>query len=58
LNIRLTQSLASAIPSARTRQIEGAGHAATFDATSRFVELVADTLTYDLGPPGDWRDAG
>jgi pimeloyl-ACP methyl ester carboxylesterase len=45
LNIRLTQSLASAIPSARTRQIEGAGHAATFDATSRFVQLVADTLT-------------
>src|SRR5262245_17610531 len=40
--VRLVRSLASAIPTARTHRIEGAGHAAAFDATSNFVELVAD----------------
>ena len=30
---------------ARTHQIEGAGHAAPFDATSNFVQLIADTST-------------
>ena len=43
--IRLVRSLAAAIPTARTHQIEGAGHAATFDATANFVQLVADTMT-------------
>jgi pimeloyl-ACP methyl ester carboxylesterase len=38
---RLVQALASTIPSARTQEIAGAGHAAPFDATSRFVDLVA-----------------
>ena len=42
--VRLTQSLATAIPTATTHQIEGAGHAATFDSTSNFVQLVADTV--------------
>ena len=42
---RLTQSLASAIPTARTHQIEAAGHAAPFDATTNFVQLIADTIT-------------
>jgi len=42
--VRLVRSLAAAIPTARTRRIEGAGHAATFDATTNFVELIADTL--------------
>ena len=41
----LTRSLASAIPTARTHQIEGAGHAAPFDATFNFVQLIADTIT-------------
>lgn len=41
----LTRSFASAIPTARTHQIEGAGHAAPFDATSNFVQLIADTIT-------------
>jgi pimeloyl-ACP methyl ester carboxylesterase len=41
---RLTRSLAAAIPTARTHQIEGAGHAAPFDATSNFVQLIADTI--------------
>jgi pimeloyl-ACP methyl ester carboxylesterase len=42
---RLTRSLASAIPNARTHQIEVAGHAAPFDATTNFVQLIADTIT-------------
>jgi 3-oxoadipate enol-lactonase len=43
--IRLTRSLAAAIPTARTHEIEGAGHAAFFDATSNFVQLIAGTIT-------------
>jgi pimeloyl-ACP methyl ester carboxylesterase len=41
---RLVRSLAAAIPTARTHQIEGAGHAAPFDAPADFVQLIADTL--------------
>jgi pimeloyl-ACP methyl ester carboxylesterase len=40
----LTRSLASAIPTATTHQIAGAGHAAPFDATADFVQLIADTV--------------
>jgi len=43
--IRLTRSLAAAIPTASTHQIDGAGHAAPFDATSNFVQLIAGTIT-------------
>jgi pimeloyl-ACP methyl ester carboxylesterase len=43
--IRLTRSLAAAIPTATTHEIEGAGHAAPFDTTSNFVQLIADTIT-------------
>jgi pimeloyl-ACP methyl ester carboxylesterase len=42
--VRLVRSLASAIPTARTQRIEGAGHAAPFDATTAFVQLIADTI--------------
>jgi pimeloyl-ACP methyl ester carboxylesterase len=42
---RLVRSLASAIPAARAYRIEGAGHAAPFDATANFVQLIADTIT-------------
>ena len=42
---RLVRSLASAIPTARAQRIDGAGHAAPFDATTAFVQLVADTHT-------------
>lgn len=42
---RLVQSLASAIPTARTHRIEGAGHAVAFDALSVFVQLIADAVT-------------
>jgi pimeloyl-ACP methyl ester carboxylesterase len=38
----LVRSLASAIPTARTHEIEGAGHAAPFDAATEFVHLIAE----------------
>jgi pimeloyl-ACP methyl ester carboxylesterase len=41
---RLVRSLASALPDAKTHRIEGAGHAAPFDATTNFVRLIADTI--------------
>jgi pimeloyl-ACP methyl ester carboxylesterase len=43
--VRLVRSLASAIPTARTKRIDGAGHAALFDAPANFVQLIADTIT-------------
>ena len=42
---RLIRSLAAAIPTASTHRIDGAGHAAPFDATTSFVQLIADTIT-------------
>lgn len=42
--VRLVRSLAAAIPTARAQCIEGAGHAAPFDATTNFVQLIADTI--------------
>jgi pimeloyl-ACP methyl ester carboxylesterase len=42
--VGLVRSLAAAIPTATTRQIEGAGHAAPFDATTNFVQLIADAI--------------
>lgn len=41
---RLVKSLAAAIPTARTRGIEGAGHAAPFDATENFVQVIAEAI--------------
>jgi pimeloyl-ACP methyl ester carboxylesterase len=43
--VGLTRALATAIPTARTQQIAGAGHAAPFDATSGFVHLITDVIT-------------
>jgi hypothetical protein len=42
---RLVRSLAAAIPTAKTQEIEGSGDAAPFDATTNFVQLIADTIT-------------
>ena len=42
---RLVRSLAAALPTAEVREIEAAGHAVLFDAPTRFVQLVADTIT-------------
>jgi pimeloyl-ACP methyl ester carboxylesterase len=47
---RLVRLLASAIPTARTHRIEGAGHAAPFDATANFVQLIADTINSQPRP--------
>jgi pimeloyl-ACP methyl ester carboxylesterase len=41
---RLVRSLASAIPTARTHRIDGAGHAAPFDATANFVQVIVDAV--------------
>jgi 3-oxoadipate enol-lactonase len=41
---RFARSLASAIPTARTHRIEGAGHAVAFDAPTDFVQLIAGTI--------------
>jgi pimeloyl-ACP methyl ester carboxylesterase len=43
--VGLVRSLAAAIPTASTQQIEGAGHAVAFDATANFVQLIADTIS-------------
>jgi pimeloyl-ACP methyl ester carboxylesterase len=43
--VRCTRSFAAAIPGARLHRIEGAAHAAPFDATANFVQLIADTIT-------------
>ena len=44
---RLVRALAGAIPTGSAYRIEGAGHAAPFDAPANFVQLVADTLAGD-----------
>jgi pimeloyl-ACP methyl ester carboxylesterase len=43
--VRRTRSLAAAIPTGRVHRIEGAAHAAPFDAPASFVELIAETIT-------------
>jgi pimeloyl-ACP methyl ester carboxylesterase len=47
--VRLVRSLATVIPTATTRQIGGAGHAAPFDATTNFVQLIADAIPEPTG---------
>jgi pimeloyl-ACP methyl ester carboxylesterase len=42
--VSLVRSLAAVIPTATTREIEGAGHAAPFDATTSFVQVIADSM--------------
>jgi 3-oxoadipate enol-lactonase len=42
--VGLVRALAASIPTARTQLVEGAGHAAPFDATTNFVQLVADSM--------------
>jgi pimeloyl-ACP methyl ester carboxylesterase len=49
--VRLVRLLAAAIPTARAHRIEGAGHAAPFDAPADFVQLIADSLTSDEAEP-------
>ena len=49
--VRCTRSLAAAIPGARTHRIEGAAHAAPFDATHDFVQLISDTVRRESSVP-------
>ena len=42
--VALVQRLAAAIPTAKTHEIEGASHAAPFDATANFVRLIAEAI--------------
>jgi pimeloyl-ACP methyl ester carboxylesterase len=48
---RLVRLLAAAIPTARTHRVEGAGHAAPFDAPANFVQLIADTHRKTMRTP-------
>ncbi|HEU5212753.1 MAG TPA: alpha/beta hydrolase [Gaiellaceae bacterium] len=41
----LVRALAAAIPAASVQEIEGAAHAAPFDAAANFVQLIADAVT-------------
>jgi pimeloyl-ACP methyl ester carboxylesterase len=41
---RLVRLLAQAIPTARARQIEGAGHAVPFDAPENFAQVIVDAV--------------
>ena len=47
----LTRRLAAAIPTGRTHQIAGSGHAAPFDATANFVQVIAGSITSTTGGP-------
>ena len=49
--VTLTRRLAATIPTGRAKQIEAGGHAAPFDATANFVQLIADTITSETGVP-------
>jgi pimeloyl-ACP methyl ester carboxylesterase len=42
--VRCTRSFAAAIPTARVHRIDGAAHAAPFDARANFVQLIGDTI--------------
>jgi pimeloyl-ACP methyl ester carboxylesterase len=42
--VRLVRGLADAIPTARAERIEGAGHAAPFDAPTEFARVIAETV--------------
>ena len=41
---RLVRMLADTIPTATARELDGAGHAAPFDATANFVQLIAEAI--------------
>ena len=50
---RLVRALAAAIPTARTQRIDGAGHAAPFDAAEAFVQVIVDALeSVEMVPSG------
>ena len=44
--IRVARSLASVIPTAQVTEIDGAAHAAAFDAPTNFVQIIADAARF------------
>ena len=50
--LRVTQKLAAVIPTASFRQIEGAGHAAPFDAPVAFSKVIADAMASSASTGG------
>jgi pimeloyl-ACP methyl ester carboxylesterase len=42
--VRVTRSLARAIPTASLREVEGAGHAVAFDAPANFVKVIVEAM--------------
>lgn len=42
--VAVTRALARAIPTARLREIDGAGHAVPFDAPAAFVDVIVETI--------------
>ena len=48
--VRITGALAAALPTATTHRIEGAGHAAPFDATANFVQVIAGAISPVVPP--------
>jgi pimeloyl-ACP methyl ester carboxylesterase len=56
--VRCTRSFAAAISGARVHRIEGAAHAAPFDATTNFVQLIADTMRDARFVPGQRAPQG
>lgn len=54
---RLVRLLAAAIPNARTHRIDGAGHAAPFDAPTNFAQLIADHAQTDDAHVGAQKEA-
>jgi pimeloyl-ACP methyl ester carboxylesterase len=50
-------TLAAAIPDAKPRCIEGAGHAAPFDATDAFVSVIAELVDRSSADQGVYRSS-
>jgi pimeloyl-ACP methyl ester carboxylesterase len=43
--VRVTRKLAGVIPTGEFRQIDGAGHAAPFDAPTNFAEVIVEATS-------------
>jgi hypothetical protein len=42
--VRLVRRLAAAIPTSTIEEIQGAGHAAPFDAVENFLQIISDVV--------------
>ena len=55
---RIARSLARSIPTARLREIEGAGHATAFDSPTGFVQVIVDAIGAGIAPSRRAQEAG